>query len=429
MRSSVAAGRGSGPTPARSRPAARAAAPRLWRKARRSVGGMAPKLGAARGVGERGILPHHGPTLRPAFHRVARPERRARLLRARRPRHGERRARRGHARRPRQLQRRLRARASPRQRQRLRDAGAPDARLQRRPAARDPLAAAVTEHVAVPSAPGREDARRHHADGCGGSVDDAAHRPCRRRPHGDRPGVRAPHRRHHPRHHADAPGPTPGRAARPPPLEHNRAGTRQRAAPSPVGGYEALYVTQQSAAIRRAIVYALARPRLAEAAWRGTAEPAQLLGPAVLLGRSAELVGGARFDPRRARRVLDGAGWTPLPDGTRAKAGRRLALTLVIGPPDFDIHRVMATVVQDQLREAGIDLRIVPLPESGAYQARIKSGAGDLWTVAGELSDADPCVVADLAVRGAARRFLDACRAAAALEDAQRSAARQASRK
>ncbi len=195
-------------------------------------------------------------------------------------------------------------------------------------------------------------------------------------------------------------------------------------ATSPVGGYDALYVNEQSSAIRRAIVYALDRPRLAEAAWRGTAEPAQLLGPAVLLGRSADLVGGARFDPRRARRVLDGAGWTPLPDGIRVRAGRRLALTLVIGPPDFDIHRVMATVVQDQLREAGIDLRIVQLPDSGAYQARIKSGAGDLWTVAGDLSDADPCFVADLPVRGGARRFLDACRAAVALEDAQRSAAR-----
>src|SRR2546426_9399715 len=68
MRSSVAAGRGSGPTRARSRPAASAAAPRVWRKARRSVG-MAPKLGAARGVGERGILPHHGPTPRTALHR------------------------------------------------------------------------------------------------------------------------------------------------------------------------------------------------------------------------------------------------------------------------------------------------------------------------------------------------------------------------
>src|SRR2546422_627907 len=154
-------------------------------------------------------------------------------------------------------------------------------------------------------------------------------------------------------------------------------------ATSSVGGYEALYVTEPSAAIRRAIVYALDRPRLVEAAWRGTAEPAQLLGPAELLGRSADLVAGARSDPRRARRVLDGAGWTPLPDGIRVKAGRRLALTLVIGPPDVDIHRAMATVVQDQLREAGIDLRIVQLPDSGAYRARIKSGAGELWTGAG----------------------------------------------
>src|SRR2546427_11826019 len=186
---------------------------------------------------------------------------------------------------------------------------------------------------------------------------------------------------------------------------------------SPVGGYEALYVTEPSAAIRRAIIYALDRPRLAEAAWRGTAEPAELLGPAVLLGRSADLVGGARFDPRRARRVLDGAGWTPLPDGIRAKAGRRLAVTLVIGPPDFDIHRVMATVVQDQLRDAGIDLRIVQLADSAAYRAPIRSGAGGLWTVGGDLHDADPCSVADLPVRGGARRFLDAWRAAVAVDD------------
>jgi len=196
-------------------------------------------------------------------------------------------------------------------------------------------------------------------------------------------------------------------------------------ATSPVGGYQALYLNEQRPAIRRAIIYALDRPRLVEAAWRGTAEPAQLLGPAALLGRSADLVGGARFDPRRARRVLDGAGWTALPDGIRAKAGRRLALTLVIGPPDVDIHRVMASVVQDQLREAGIDLRIVQLPDSAAYQARIKTGAGDLWTVAGDQNDADPCFAADLPVRaGGARRLLDACRAAAALDDAQRSAAR-----
>src|SRR2546427_620431 len=215
------------------------------------------------------------------------------------------------------------------------------------------------------------------------------------------------------------PPPRPGRR----PLAHRahpprglRAPRRHRAAAPPRHG--------PRPAIRRAIVYALDRPRLVEAAWRGTAEPAQLLGPAELLGRSAELVAGARSDPRRARRLLDGAGWPPLPDGIRAKAGRRLALTLVIGPPDFDIHRVMATVVQDQLREAGIDLRIVQLPDSGAYRARIKSGAGDLWTVAGDLNDADPCFVADLAVRGGARRYLDACRAAVALDDAQRSAAR-----
>src|SRR3989475_11636658 len=195
-------------------------------------------------------------------------------------------------------------------------------------------------------------------------------------------------------------------------------------ATSTAAGPKPLAVSEEAAASRGTPPYAPFRPRLVKAAWPATAEPAQLLGPAVLLGRSADLVAGARSDLRRARRVLDGAGWTPLPDGTRVRAGRRLALTLVIGPPDFDVHGVMATVVQDQLREAGIDLRIVQLADSAAYRARIRSGAGDLWTVGGDLNDADPCSVADLPVRGAARRFLDACRAAVALDDAQHSAAR-----
>src|SRR2546427_4811267 len=176
-------------------------------------------------------------------------------------------------------------------------------------------------------------------------------------------------------------------------------------ATSTAAGPKPLAVSEEAAASRGTPPYAPFRPRLVKAAWPATAEPAQLLGPAVLLGRSADLVAGARSDPRRARRLLDGAGWTPLPDGIRAKAGRRLAVTLVIGPPDVDIHRVMATVVQDQLRDAGIDLRIVQLADSAAYRARIRSGAGDLWTVGGDLNDADPCSVADLPVRGGARRF------------------------
>src|SRR6266571_1625657 len=75
--------------------------------------------------------------------------------------------------------------------------------------------------------------------------------------------------------------------------------------------------------------------------------------------------------------------------------------------------------------------RASPRPRGAAQPSRrCCSGPPCCWagvpisTGAGELSDADPCVVADLAVRGGARRFLDACRAAAAPEDAQRSAAR-----
>jgi peptide/nickel transport system substrate-binding protein len=225
-------------------------------------------------------------------------------------------------------------------------------------------------------------------------------------------------------------------------------------ATSPVGGYGALYVNVhgrppyelgRSWAIRRAIGYAVDRTRLVEIAWRGTAEPTQTLEPAALLGRSAGLISGALFDPGRARRVLAGAGWTPGRDGIRVKAGRRLDLTFVVDSPDSDVDRSMGVVVQDQLRDVGLDVRIVEVSDSAAHQRRIRSGAGDLWAMTGAQDDADPCYLADLQFHGGTGRprstppsayarlfapgpqfdrLIDACQAAVRADDAQRSAAR-----
>src|SRR2546425_932800 len=342
MWSSVAAGRGSRPTPARSRPAARAAAPRLWRKARRSVGGMAPKLGAARWVGERGILPHHGPTLHPPFHRVARPERRARL---------------------RPMRRIARGGGGPMGIGQSSARVIDDTTLDITPTRRGRR---LIEQLANPDwsimAPGSDSTARPVGTGPFRLVEYARGDHLTVERFDQYWGDRARLRRLTFRFLADANARLLAlhagdvQVASDLPREAARAARMLpdiAVATSPVGGYEALYVTEQSAAIRRAIIYALDRPRLVEAAWRGTAEPAQLLGPAGLLGRGAGLVARSRPEPRRARRLLDGARWTPLPDGIRAKAGRRLAVTLVIGPPDVDIHRVMATVVQDQLRDSG----------------------------------------------------------------------------
>ena len=154
-----------------------------------------------------------------------------------------------------------------------------------------------------------------------------------------------------------------------------------------VSGYEALYVTVHGVApydlgadrtVRRAIAAAVDRERFARDVWTGAAEPSPTVVPAA------------------ARALLDSAGWRVGADGIRVRGGRRLELSLVVGFPNPQIHRPMPEIVQSALREIGIDLRIIQVPDAAAFQARIKAGQRDLWAEAGGQNDANPCFLAHL---------------------------------
>lgn len=221
-------------------------------------------------------------------------------------------------------------------------------------------------------------------------------------------------------------------------------------ASSQVGSYEALYVTihgdppydlGRDRSIRRALAYAIDKQAIVESVWQGNAERGQTLVPASILGESARLVRGTAFDPASAKQILDSAGWMPGPDGVRARRARRLSLTMIVGFPNPEIHRPMPEVVQAQLRAIGVELKIVQTADNASYQARIRSGQGDLWAEAGGQNDANPCFLPDLLFyRGGAPadrssyarifgpgagfdRFIDACRSAGNAEAARRNAA------
>ena len=52
---------------------------------------------------------------------------------------------------------------------------------------------------------------------------------------------------------------------------------------------------------------------------------------------------------------------------------------------------------QAQLKEIGIDMKIVTTPDTAAYEKRLASGAeGDLWVEAGSQNDGNPCFLPDL---------------------------------
>ena len=219
---------------------------------------------------------------------------------------------------------------------------------------------------------------------------------------------------------------------------------------SQVGAYEALYVNihgqppydlGQDKAIRQALAYAIDKASIVQNVWQGNAEPSQTMVPASILGESAGLIAGTPYDPARARQILDMAGWKPESDGVRVKDGRRLSLTMVVGFPNPDIHKPMPEFVQAQLKEVGIELKIVQTPDTPAYEARLKSGEGDLWAEAGSQNDGNPCFLPDLLFysKGPAGepsdygrlfapgprfdQFIDACRSAIQTEDVQKNAA------
>lgn len=217
---------------------------------------------------------------------------------------------------------------------------------------------------------------------------------------------------------------------------------------SPVGGYEAIYVNihgaapfdlGSDAAIRRAIANAIDKKAITRDVWRGNAEPATTLMPAAMLGDNAHTVSSWDFDPPRATRTLDSAGWISGSDGFRHKGGRRLALSLIVGFPNPEIHRPMPEVLQAQLRRVGIDLKIEEVADNAAYQARIRKGDGDLWAEAGGQNDGNPCFLPDLLFYGGDSessaysrlfapgprfdRVIDGCRAAIEPEEVRRFAA------
>ena len=192
--------------------------------------------------------------------------------------------------------------------------------------------------------------------------------------------------------------------------------------------------------MRRAIAATVDRARIARDVWAGAADSTPTVVPAAALGTSASLIHGARHDPAAARAILDSAGWHMGADGVRVRRGRRLALVLVVGFPNPQIHQPMPELVQSALREIGISVRILQVPDEAAWQARINSGNGDLWAEAGGQNDANPCFLTQLLFYSGPRlqpsgyarlfapgpeldHFVDACREGLARADVERSAA------
>ena len=169
---------------------------------------------------------------------------------------------------------------------------------------------------------------------------------------------------------------------------------------SPVGAYEAFYcnisgkkgyTSCQDVRVRKAIEYAIDRAALIKGIYGGEAAPEQTMIPSRLLGPAdAAMITGYTYDPAKAKQLLDAAGWTVGAGGTRSKRGKPLSLQLIDGFPSPDSHTGVPEFVQAQLKQVGIEVKIIVTPDNAAYTARMNALAGDLWLEQGNQNDANP---------------------------------------
>ncbi len=142
--------------------------------------------------------------------------------------------------------------------------------------------------------------------------------------------------------------------------------------------------------VRKAVSLAIDRRTLVDGVLDGFASPEQTWVFPEVLGRHASLVKGFPFDRAQARSLLDSAGWRVGGDGIRQQDGRRLEMTLVAGLPSADAHEPIPAFLQAQLRDVGVDLKIVRTPDSPAYQASLRTAEANLWLEQGNQNDANP---------------------------------------
>ncbi len=63
------------------------------------------------------------------------------------------------------------------------------------------------------------------------------------------------------------------------------------------------------------------------------------------------------YDPARAAQLLDEAGWKVGPDGIRVKDGKRMSFTIITNQ-GVEIRKDIATLVQDNLRSIGVEVKV-----------------------------------------------------------------------
>lgn len=129
--------------------------------------------------------------------------------------------------------------------------------------------------------------------------------------------------------------------------------------------------------VRRALTYAVDRPRLVQNVFDSLAVVSIAPAPRALIADTTPIP-SFPFDVAHARALLDSAGWRDTNgDGIRERNGRPFAFELIVPAPAAALVRY-ATLLQQQFRDVGADVTTLTL-EGPAYGARTDARKFDAY--------------------------------------------------
>jgi peptide/nickel transport system substrate-binding protein len=132
--------------------------------------------------------------------------------------------------------------------------------------------------------------------------------------------------------------------------------------------------------VRQAIAYAINRDELVSYLWRNLVRPANSILPPEHWAYASSLPSYS-YDPESARKLLDEAGFAPGSDGIRMRLEMKTSTD--------QTTREFASVLQDQLRQVGIEVTILSY-EFATFYADVIKGNFDLFSLRWAAGNDDP---------------------------------------
>jgi len=181
------------------------------------------------------------------------------------------------------------------------------------------------------------------------------------------------------------------------------------------------------ARVRQAIAFAIDKPAIIQALWRGNAVPADSLLPIGHWARAkSDELPLYPHDVKRAMALLDAAGMKPDKDGVR--------LRFTMKTSTDETTRLEAEAMQQQLHDVGIEMALRP-SEFGTFYSDVTKGAFQMYMLRWIGSNEDPDIFRYTAAtdavppKGANRGRYSNPRVDALLADAQAQTDQAAARK